>query len=247
MIAGEDDHGVLALSHGFEPGEQPSDFVIDQLGAILKALDETGQRDKTVVIFTTDHGEALGDHGLLLKGCRFYEGLVRVPLIWSWPAKFRAGLRSDALVELIDIAPTLLDSAGLPIPERMQGRSLLPILSGDAACRQAVFETARHFASGLVGLLHIFDPEAVYLFGAYVTAGDCMIEAISREVTQLHSLKLPGVSPRLEKSALNLDTAALGAAFHMMSEHVRMPLIRPPKSSASYGMPLPMPRTPVAS
>ena len=76
----------------------------------------------------SDHGETLGDHGLLLKGCRFYEGLVRVPLIFSWPGRFGAGVVRNSLVELTDLAPTLLELAGLPLPERMQGRSLLPLL-----------------------------------------------------------------------------------------------------------------------
>ncbi len=74
----------------------------------------------------------LGDHGLRLKGCRFYEGLVHVPLIVSWPGQLRAGLRSAALVELLDLAPTLLEATGLPIPAHMQGRSLLPLLAGQA-------------------------------------------------------------------------------------------------------------------
>ncbi|MBN98065.1 MAG: sulfatase [Gemmatimonadetes bacterium] len=107
-------------------------LVDDQLGRILAALEESGQRDNTVVIFTSDHGEMLGDHGLIQKGCRFYEGLVRVPLIFSWPGVFAAGLRSDGLVELLDKAPTLLDLAGLEVPGRMQGISLLPILKGEA-------------------------------------------------------------------------------------------------------------------
>ncbi|MFN0160394.1 MAG: sulfatase, partial [Burkholderiales bacterium] len=72
----------------------------------------------------------LGDHGLILKGCRFFEGLVRIPMIFSWPERFRAGLQSDALVETVDIAPTLLAAAGLPVPESMQGTSLLPLLEG---------------------------------------------------------------------------------------------------------------------
>lgn len=101
-----------------------------QFGRLLEALDRSGQRENTVIVFTSDHGEALGDHGLTQKGCRFFEGLVRVPLIVSWPGHFAAGLRSDALVELIDIAPTLLDLAGLPVPQDMQGRSLLSILTG---------------------------------------------------------------------------------------------------------------------
>ncbi len=105
-------------------------LIDDQLGRLLDLLDETGQRENTVIIFMSDHGETLGDHGLIQKGCRFYEGLVRVPLIWSWPGHFPQGLRSDALVELTDIAPTLMELAGQPVPEQMQGRSLLPILTG---------------------------------------------------------------------------------------------------------------------
>ena len=55
----------------------------------------------------SDHGEMMGDHGLLMKGCRFYEGLVRVPMIWAWPGQIQAGLRSSALTELTDIFPDL--------------------------------------------------------------------------------------------------------------------------------------------
>lgn len=106
-------------------------LIDDQLGRILCALDETGQRENTVIIFTSDHGEMLGDHGLIQKGCRFYEGLVRVPLIFSCPHYFESGLQSDALVELVDKVPTLLELAGLDVPDFMHGRSLLPILKGD--------------------------------------------------------------------------------------------------------------------
>ena len=108
-------------------------LIDDQVGCLLAALEETGQRDNTLIIFTSDHGEMLGDHGLIQKGCRFYEGLVRVPLIFSWPGRVKSGQRSDALVELRDIAPLLLELAGLDVPERMQARSLLPVLSGEQA------------------------------------------------------------------------------------------------------------------
>jgi arylsulfatase len=84
------------------------------------------------VLFMSDHGETLGDHGLIQKGCRFYEGLVRVPMIWRWPGQVRQG-QSDALVELTDIAPTLLEFCGLGVPDHCQGRSLAPILRGQAA------------------------------------------------------------------------------------------------------------------
>ena len=106
-------------------------LIDDQVGNIIEALENDGVRDNTVIIFTSDHGEMLGDHGLIQKGCRFYEGLVRVPLIISWPERFLKDVQSDALVELIDKAPTILELAGVDIPSRMQGRSLLPILYGE--------------------------------------------------------------------------------------------------------------------
>lgn len=105
-------------------------LIDDQVGRILDCLEESGQFDDTLILFMSDHGETLGDHGLIQKGARFYDGLVRVPLILCWPNGVSPGLRSDALVELTDIAPTLLDAAGLAVPPDMQGRSLLPILSG---------------------------------------------------------------------------------------------------------------------
>ncbi len=103
-----------------------------QLGRLLDHLEAVGQLDDTIVVFHSDHGEMLGDHGLLYKGCRFFEGLVHVPLVVRWPERFRAGLVSDALVELVDLAPTLLDAAGLEVPGYMQGRSLVPLLAGEA-------------------------------------------------------------------------------------------------------------------
>jgi len=108
------------------------ELIDDQVGRMLQALEDTGQRENTMVIFMSDHGEMLGDHGLRLKGCRFYEGAVHVPLIISWPGHIEAGLRSDALVELADMAPTVLDAAGLEPNPEMQGRSLWPILTGQA-------------------------------------------------------------------------------------------------------------------
>ena len=104
----------------------------DQIGRILKALEHTGDIDRTIIVFASDHGEMLGDHGLLYKGCRFYEGLVRVPLVWHWPGHFREGRKVDGLVELLDVAPTLLELGGIDVPDHWQGQSLLPWLCGDA-------------------------------------------------------------------------------------------------------------------
>ncbi|MBN2354594.1 sulfatase-like hydrolase/transferase [candidate division KSB1 bacterium] len=108
------------------------ELIDEQVGRMLDFLDETGQRENTLVIFHSDGGETLGDHGLTAKGCRFYEGLVRVPLIISWPGQFEQGLRSDALVGLMDITPTLYDIVGIK-PAWTHGKSLLPILKGEAS------------------------------------------------------------------------------------------------------------------
>jgi len=102
----------------------------DQFARIMQTLRDTGQLENTIVVYMSDHGELLGDHGLILKGCRFFDGLVRVPLILSWPGQFKAGLCSDALVETVDVAPTLMDACGLGVPDAMQGKSLLPLLRG---------------------------------------------------------------------------------------------------------------------
>ncbi len=108
------------------------DLVDDQIARLLETLEETGQASNTLVIFTSDHGEMLGDHGIYWKGPYFYEPAVRVPLIMKLPGAIEAGRRSQALIELSDLAPTLLDAAGVDIPPGMQARSFWPLLTGDA-------------------------------------------------------------------------------------------------------------------
>lgn len=95
----------------------------DQFGRLMQYLEDIGEKDNTLVIFMSDHGEMNGDHGLYWKGAYFYEALVHVPLVMSCPSRFVRGLRSDALVELVDIAPTLMELAGLEVPFYMQGKS----------------------------------------------------------------------------------------------------------------------------
>ncbi|MBA1142327.1 sulfatase family protein [Mesorhizobium neociceri] len=103
--------------------------VDDLVGRILDALTETRQLDRTIIVFTSDHGDMMGDHGLLYKGCRFYEGVVHVPLVIYVPGN-PAGAKSNALVELVDLAPTLLTLTGLEVPKSMQGLSLDQMLLG---------------------------------------------------------------------------------------------------------------------
>jgi len=90
-------------------------FVDEQIGRILDELDALGLAENTLVIFTSDHGELLGDHWGWQKQCP-YEPVVRIPLIMRWPGRIPAGSRSDQFVDLLDLAPTILDAAGLQWP-----------------------------------------------------------------------------------------------------------------------------------
>ena len=121
------------------------EMIDDNLGLVLKALEKNGLARDTVVVFAADHGEALGDHGMWGKGPYHYDSVIRVPLIVRWPERFAAGATHDDVVSLLDFAPTLLDIAGVPIPEGdtppqpvgaaefppWPGRSLVPILKGE--------------------------------------------------------------------------------------------------------------------
>jgi arylsulfatase A-like enzyme len=103
--------------------------VDDNVGRLLSFLDSTGLSRNTIVIYTSDQGFFLGDHGLFDK--RFmYEESLRMPFLVRWPARIKAGTRSDAMALNIDFAPTFLEAAGLPVPAGMQGRSLLPVWLG---------------------------------------------------------------------------------------------------------------------
>ncbi|MFO1054245.1 MAG: sulfatase-like hydrolase/transferase [Planctomycetota bacterium] len=103
--------------------------VDESVGQVLDWLDRSGLAENTIVVYSSDQGFYLGDHGWYDKRW-MYEESLRSPLLVRWPAKIAAGSVSDAMVLNIDFAETLLDAVGAPIPGDMQGRSFLPILCG---------------------------------------------------------------------------------------------------------------------
>ncbi len=105
-------------------------MIDDGMAKILKRLDELGLADNTVIVFTSDHGDLMGDHQLMLKGAYAYQGLIKVPFIWVEPAA-QAPRRTDALYGTLDIAQTFLDRAKLAPYNGIQGKSMLPTLNGD--------------------------------------------------------------------------------------------------------------------
>jgi len=128
-------------------------LVDDEVGRILATLAQLGLADDTLVIFTSDHGEMLGDHALLLKGPMMYEGATRVPLMLRWPGRLPAGARRADLVQWLDLDPTILDAAGLPPLARGQGASLLPLARDDDDAPRRGWAICEYRDSG-----HPYDP-----------------------------------------------------------------------------------------
>jgi arylsulfatase A-like enzyme len=95
------------------------------IGTILDELKANGLEDRTVVVFNADHGEMLGDHGLLFKGSYMYDEVVKTPLIVRAPGKLQAGAVRNDLVEEIDVLPTLLELLDVKAPSGVQGQSLV--------------------------------------------------------------------------------------------------------------------------
>ena len=99
---------------------------------VLDALRETGADRNTIVVFTTDHGGYTADHGAWHKAPAFYDCLIRIPLVISWPGTLAPARLTGGFVEQVDLLPTLLDLAGLPTPPGVQGMSAAAALAGAA-------------------------------------------------------------------------------------------------------------------
>ena len=104
---------------------------LDQnIGRIMDMVEDAGIADRTIFVVTSDHGDYLGDHNLVNKSARPYDGALRIPLIFRGPG-IPAGVASDELVEIIDVMPTILDMLGIEVPKGNQGASLVPAMSGE--------------------------------------------------------------------------------------------------------------------
>jgi uncharacterized sulfatase len=116
-----------------------------QLGLILDTLEEQGLEDNTIVVFTSDHGEFLGDHGIPAKAPFLLDCMLHVPCLIRAPAG-KMGVESNALVESVDLFPTLTNLAGFESPEWIQGRDLTPLITGECEGkyqnREAVYAEA---------------------------------------------------------------------------------------------------------
>ena len=115
-----------------------------QIGRILDALDRLGAAENTLVVFTTDHGHFLGQHGLVAKGAFHYEDMIRLPMLLRWPGRAEAGGVSQAIQSLVDLAPTFLAAAGMEVPGVMTGLDQLPNWCGGPAVRDHAIVENHH-------------------------------------------------------------------------------------------------------
>ena len=108
-------------------------MIDDEIGRILTFLDENRLADNTLVVFSSDHGDYMGDHGLITKSPSLYDVLVRVPMIFRWPGQIDSDRRDSRFASHIDLLPTFAEVAELPCPHQAQGVSLLPYLRDGGA------------------------------------------------------------------------------------------------------------------
>ncbi len=142
------------LGQGWQPSAEELDriraaydgeitFTDHEIGRLLSRLDALGLAGRTLVVLTADHGEAFGEHNEWFHGLKLYQPTIHIPLLMRLPGVFPAGATVDAAVQTIDIMPTILDLAGIPMPAGVEGRSLRPLLyEQPPASRVAISEVA---------------------------------------------------------------------------------------------------------
>lgn len=133
----------------------------DEVGRVLDCLERKEQLDNTLIIFTSDHGDMMGDHRLMVKGAFFYDACVNVPLMLRWPGKLASGKRIQAPVQNFDIAATILQAAGIR-PDEYSGlmpesSSLLDTAADESRARE--YTTSRYRNTGIRNGNRYWNPE----------------------------------------------------------------------------------------
>ena len=181
--------------------------VDDGVGRILDFLEKSGLAKNTVVIYTTDNGFFLGDHGWFDK--RFmYEESIRIPFLVRWPGAIKPGSEDEHLVLNVDFAPTFLDLAGLPVPKDMHGRSLRPILEGrpPADWRTSFYYHYYEFPGAHSVRRHYGVRTIRYKLIHYYRIGEWELFDLEKDPNELRNVYSdPAYAPVVEKLKAELD------------------------------------------
>lgn len=192
-------------------------FMDSQIGRILDCLEQTGQADNTIVVFSTDHGHFLGQHGLTAKAIHHYEDLLRIPYIVRWPKHTPAGQTSDAIQNLVDLPPTFLSAAGLDVPVFMTGVDQSDTwLAGRPARTHSV--TENHHGTNACHMRTYVDQR--YKITVYRTLDDGELFDLENDPQETHNLWQDPSSQELKKDLLLKFMQAT-----LQYEQMRMPRI----------------------
>lgn len=157
-------------------------FLDAQVGRVLHALDESGLKDNTIVVFTSDHGYHMGEHGYYQK-LSLFEDSDRMPLIISYPDQKTRGQVTHSLVEMIDFYPTLAELAGLSYPDYVMGKSMVPILEdASSTIRNSAFsQVSNDYMSRWMNAWHGYTIRTdLYRYTRWEEGGEGMIEFYDR-------------------------------------------------------------------
>ena len=178
--------------------------VDESVGEIFKALEATGQLDRTVIVFTSDHGYWYGEHGLSVERRLAYEEGIRIPLFLRYPAKIKAATKRNQMVLTLDLAPTMLDLASAPIPAGLHGQSIVPLLAdANRELRQAFL--VEHFSESVFPRTTKMGYQAVRTEGwkyiHYVDLPDSdELYDLNRDPYEMRNLiRSPGAAAELQK------------------------------------------------
>lgn len=167
-------------------------YVDDSVGRLMEALKETGRDADTLVLFFSDHGELLGNHGMTHKIPVFYDALTRIPAILRHPTEHWEKKVFRGLVEEVDLAPTLLELLEVPVPATMTGKSLAGALrAGDdtgkdsALCEAGIAAPMLHEPVPGLTLRAPFEPTS-YGCGAMIRRGDWKLSVYAEDLGELY-------------------------------------------------------------
>ncbi len=137
-------------------------MIDEQIGRVIKKLVETGEYDNTAIVFTADHGDFAGEHGMMFKSLGIYESIHRIPFILKYPG-CPENIKIEKIIESIDLFPTLCHICNLEVPETVEGTSVLPIIEQmEDGKEYAVCEWDSHYYNGRIFAIRTNEYRLIY-------------------------------------------------------------------------------------
>ena len=191
----------------------------DQLRLLFQTLVEQGLADNTVFILLSDHGEEFAEHGFLRHGADLYEEVTQVPLLFWGPGHIAAGNRVSEPVGHIDVMPTILELAGVPIPSQATGVSLVPLLRGDAVSKRMVNRPLFSEAWSDWAMLADYTPMAFERPGFMVQVGSRKLSRYRRDGKMVYELYDLAHDPGEKKNIFDEQNADIAALRRQLDEY----------------------------